>query len=77
MSRRISAMLHEIILPLSHNVSKLPPKTSFVYTSDDSLRAVFSNIRRDCPQLLQDKRTFMDMLEKHFDAHQLALSAKE
>lgn len=68
MSKRISSMLLEVILPMGKNVEQLPKKTRFILTEVDSLRNIFKSIQRDCPKIAANKEKLLKEVERAYDA---------
>lgn len=62
MSKRISHILYDIILPMGQNIEKLPPKTTFTVTEYDILHDLFTDMLRECPTLARDPGAFWDAL---------------
>ena len=62
MSKRISHLLQEIILPMGQNIEKLPLKTSFTITEYDILHDLFADMLKECPTLARDPDLFCTAL---------------
>lgn len=70
MSKRISHLLRDIIVPMGINIDKLPAKTSFTISECDILHGLFADMLRECPTLARDPTLFCTELftlcERHF-----------
>lgn len=56
MSKRISSIVEDIIIPLSEHIDKLPTYTSFTVTEYDLCRDIFYTMCRECPSIVHTSR---------------------
>ena len=68
MSKRISLVVEDIILPLGKQVNNLPEKTSFVMTEYDICRDLLQTMRRECPTMLSTRETLIETLNSVYDS---------
>ena len=67
-SKLIDAM-HERIIPIAACIDSLPSHTRFFFTQEDVIDALIKDIRRDNPEILEDRDAFMLKIQLGYDRH--------
>jgi hypothetical protein len=65
-SKLIDAM-RERIIPIALHIDTLPLKTRFVFTRQDIIDALIKDLRRDNPEIIQDRDTFIAEVQSAYD----------
>jgi len=68
--RRVVSVIEDFVIPMSRQISTLPPLTHFVPKTnivDDVFKNAVENIEREYPGLTKDKGLFMCSLQRAFD----------
>jgi hypothetical protein len=67
-SKLIDAMRDRII-PMAAHVASLPTHTRFVFTQEDVVDALILDIRRDNPEILENRECFFAEIQAAYDRY--------
>jgi hypothetical protein len=59
--------MRDRIIPIAMHVDSLPALTRFVFTQEDVVDALIKDIRRDNPEILEDRDTFISQIQSAYD----------
>jgi hypothetical protein len=68
-SKLIDAM-RERIIPIATRIESLPSQTRFVFTQEDVIDALIKDMKRDNPEILADKDSFLSKIQSAYDRYQ-------
>jgi hypothetical protein len=67
-SKLIDAMRDRVI-PIAAHIASLPTHTRFVFTQEDVVDALILDIKRDNPEILEDRESFFAEIQSAYDRY--------
>jgi hypothetical protein len=70
LSNKLIDVMRERIIPIAMLIESLPSHTRFVFTQEDVVDALIKDLKRDNPEILADKDSFLSKIHAAYDRHQ-------
>jgi hypothetical protein len=67
LSSKLIEAMRDRIIPIAMRVDSLPALTRFVFTQEDVVDALIKDIKRDNPEILEDRDTFISQIQSAYD----------
>jgi hypothetical protein len=70
LSNKLIDVMRERIIPIAMRIETLPSHTRFVFTHEDVIDALIKDMKRDNPEILTDKDSFLLKIQSAYDKYQ-------
>jgi hypothetical protein len=67
LSNKLIDAMRERVIPLATQLEPLPEYTRFAFTHEDVIDALIKDIRKDNPEIVQDRGFFISEVEAAYD----------
>jgi hypothetical protein len=67
LSNKLIDAMRERVTPIAMLIDTLPTKTRFVFTQQDIIEGLITDIKRDNPEILQDRDFFISQVKSAYD----------